>query len=120
MTSRISIQRPQGAQGGYQPEPPRFANQQPSTGFRAANPDDPVEKLRTFARTVEDNLEIYTQPLKPYLPALGRFLIVITFLEDSLRITTQWSDQLWYLQRCVRRDHASWTRVNTPPRFLQT
>ena len=65
------------------------------------NPDDPIEKLRAFARTVEDNVEIYSQPLKPHLPAIGRFLIVITFLEDSLRIVTQWSDQLWYLQRCV-------------------
>jgi uncharacterized membrane protein YphA (DoxX/SURF4 family) len=33
------------------------------------------------------------------LPAIGRFLIVVTFLEDSLRILTQWGDQLWYLQQ---------------------
>ncbi|KAJ3525779.1 hypothetical protein NM688_g8353 [Phlebia brevispora] len=99
MTSRISIQRPQGMQTGYQPEPMRYSNPGPSSGYKAANPDDPVEKLRAFARTVEDNVEIYSQPLKPYLPAIGRFLIVITFLEDSLRIVTQWSDQLWYLQR---------------------
>jgi ER-derived vesicles protein len=32
-----------------------------------------------------------------YLPAIGRFLIVVTFLEDALRILTQWSDQLLYL-----------------------
>lgn len=32
-----------------------------------------------------------------YLPAVGRFLIVVTFLEDALRILTQWSDQLTYL-----------------------
>ena len=32
-----------------------------------------------------------------YLPAIGRFLIVVTFLEDALRIMTQWSDQLLYL-----------------------
>ena len=32
-----------------------------------------------------------------YLPAVGRFLIVVTFLEDALRIVTQWSDQLLYL-----------------------
>jgi len=36
--------------------------------------------------------------MKPYLPAIGRFLIVVTFLEDALRILTQWSDQLVYLQ----------------------
>jgi uncharacterized membrane protein YphA (DoxX/SURF4 family) len=32
-----------------------------------------------------------------YLPAIGRFLIVVTFLEDALRIITQWKDQLAYL-----------------------
>lgn len=32
-----------------------------------------------------------------YLPAIGRFLIVVTFLEDALRIIMQWSDQLLYL-----------------------
>lgn len=32
-----------------------------------------------------------------YLPAIGRFLIVVTFLEDALRIITQWSEQLSYL-----------------------
>ena len=32
-----------------------------------------------------------------YLPYIGRFLIVVTFLEDALRILTQWRDQLTYL-----------------------
>ena len=100
MTSRISIARPAGASGGgYQPDPHGFANSRPSSGYRAANPDDPIEKFRAIARTVEDNVEIYSQPLKPHLPAIGRLLIVGTFLEDSLRIVTQWGDQLWYLQR---------------------
>lgn len=31
------------------------------------------------------------------MPAIGRFLIVVTFLEDALRIITQWSDQVLYL-----------------------
>lgn len=35
--------------------------------------------------------------LSSYLPAIGRFLIVVTFLEDALRIITQWKDQLLYL-----------------------
>lgn len=101
MTSRISIARP--ASGGYQPDPHGFSNSRPSSGYRAASPDDPIEKLRTFARQVEDNVEIYAQPLKPHLPTIGRFLIVATFYEDSWRIVTQWGDQLWYLQRCVCR-----------------
>ena len=32
-----------------------------------------------------------------FLPAIGRFLIVVTFIEDALRIITQWNDQLLYL-----------------------
>jgi hypothetical protein len=32
-----------------------------------------------------------------YMPALGRFLIVVTFLEDALRIVTQFGDQVFYL-----------------------
>ena len=105
MASRISIARP--ASGGYQqpsytPDPHGFGNSRSSSGFRAANPDDPIEKIRAFARQVEDNAEIHAQPIKPHLPAIGRFLIVVTFLEDSWRITTQWGDQLWYLQRSAR------------------
>lgn len=32
-----------------------------------------------------------------YIPAAGRFLIVCTFIEDAIRIMTQWGDQLLYL-----------------------
>lgn len=111
MTSRINIARPAGNQGypgaggGYNPDPHGFGNPRPSSsGFRdatAGDPDSPLEKLRAYSRQIEDVVETYSQPLKPYLPAIGRFLIVVTFLEDSWRIMTQWGDQLWYLQRCV-------------------
>lgn len=33
-----------------------------------------------------------------YIPAAGRFLIVCTFMEDAIRIVTQWNDQLLYLK----------------------
>jgi ER-derived vesicles protein len=102
MTSRINIGRPQGAayqQGGYSPDPHGFGNSRPSSGYRAANPDDPLEKIRNVGKQIEDFVEIYSQPLKPHLPTIGRFMIVVTFLEDALRIVTQWSDQLWYLQK---------------------
>ena len=111
MTSRINIARPQVNQGypvsgGYSPDPHGFGNNsgRPSSGFRdatAADPDSPLEKLRAYSKQVEDAIEIYSQPLKPHLPAIGRFLIVVTFLEDSWRIMTQWSDQIWYLERYV-------------------
>ncbi|KAF8553347.1 SURF4-domain-containing protein [Imleria badia] len=96
MTSRINIARPVSA--SYNADPHGFSNSRPSSGYRAANPDDPLEKLRLFAKQVEDAIEVYSQPLRPHLPAIGRFLIVVTFYEDALRIVTQWSDQLWYLQ----------------------
>ncbi|KAH9974132.1 SURF4 family-domain-containing protein [Lactifluus volemus] len=89
MTSRISIARPQA--GGYSPDPHGIGNSRPSaTGYRAANPENPIEQLQYYAKQIED----YAIP-----PAIGRFLIIVTFLEDSLRIVTQWGDQLWYLQK---------------------
>ncbi|KAG5513399.1 hypothetical protein PMAC_001463 [Pneumocystis sp. 'macacae'] len=33
-----------------------------------------------------------------YIPALGRFLMVVTFIEDTVRILTQMRGQLYYLQ----------------------
>lgn len=97
MSSRISIARPQS--NNYNSDPHGLSNSRASTGYRSANPDDPLEKLQALSKTVEDHVEIYSQPLKPHLPAIGRFLIVVTFLEDALRILTQWSDQIWYLQQ---------------------
>ncbi|KXN89141.1 hypothetical protein AN958_06189 [Leucoagaricus sp. SymC.cos] len=97
MSSRISIARPQAS--SYNIDPHGLSNSRASSGYRAANPDDPLEKIRAIGKQIEDNIEIYSQPLKPHLPAIGRFLIVVTFLEDALRIVTQWGDQLWYLQQ---------------------
>lgn len=48
--------------------------------------------------------------LNSYLPAIGRFLIVVTFLEDALRIITQWNDQLLYL-----RDYRGSKPNSSPP-----
>ena len=67
-----------------------------SSGSQA---ESPLDKVREYTSKVEDLIDQYTQPIKPHLPALGRFLIVVTFLEDALRIMTQWSDQKYYLQR---------------------
>lgn len=61
--------------------------------------ESPLQKVREYTSKVEDMIDQYTQPVKPHLPALGRFLIVVTFLEDALRIVTQWSDQKYYLQK---------------------
>ncbi|TEB31873.1 SURF4-domain-containing protein [Coprinellus micaceus] len=96
MSSRISIARP--ASNSYTSDPHGLSNSRHSSGYRSADPDAPLEKLQVIAKQIEDYVEIYSQPLKPHLPTIGRFLIVVTFLEDALRILTQWGDQIWYLQ----------------------
>ncbi|KAF8540529.1 SURF4 family-domain-containing protein [Trichophaea hybrida] len=65
----------------------------------AANTDpSPLDAIRAQTSKIEDLLDTVADPIKPYLPAIGRFLIVVTFLEDALRIITQWNDQLSYLR----------------------
>ncbi|KAG6065519.1 hypothetical protein E4U32_007277 [Claviceps aff. humidiphila group G2b] len=56
-----------------------------------------LDQIRPYTSKVEDVLDSLSEPLKPYLPAIGRFLIVVTFIEDALRIIMQWRDQLLYL-----------------------
>lgn len=63
----------------------------------ATNDPSPLDAIREQTSKIEDWLDTIADPVKPYLPAIGRFLIVVTFLEDALRIITQWGDQLVYL-----------------------
>ncbi|OAA33005.1 Surfeit locus 4 [Moelleriella libera RCEF 2490] len=56
-----------------------------------------LDQIRPYTSKVEDVLDSLSEPIKPFLPAIGRFLIVVTFIEDALRIIMQWSDQLLYL-----------------------
>ncbi|KAI9827488.1 MAG: hypothetical protein M1832_004838 [Thelocarpon impressellum] len=74
---------------------------------RADATDDPspLDAIREQTSRIEDWLDTVSDPVKPYLPAIGRFLIVVTFLEDALRIITQWSDQLTYLHDFRRIPH---------------
>ncbi|BFZ65437.1 ER-derived vesicles protein erv29 [Saitoella coloradoensis] len=58
-----------------------------------------VDAIRKQTTKVEAVLESVGNVIKPYLGPLSRFLIISTFLEDALRITTQFSDQLAYLQQ---------------------
>jgi hypothetical protein len=84
----------------YMPEPigRRPGGPGSNAGFDS-NQGDFLSKVKGFSSRMEDMMEAYTQPVKPYIPALARFLIVVTFIEDAIRIITQWSDQLWYLQK---------------------
>lgn len=54
-----------------------------------------LEKARKVTDKVEDTLEQAVKPIRPWLPGMGRFLIVVTFLEDALRILTQLSGELF-------------------------
>ncbi|OAX78226.1 hypothetical protein ACJ72_07468 [Emergomyces africanus] len=64
----------------------------------ATGDPSPLDAIREQTSKIEDWLDTLSDPVRPYLPAVGRFLIVVTFLEDTLRIFTQWSDQLSYLR----------------------
>lgn len=89
------------AQYGASPYAGGAGNSSSGGGYNSYNntTDSPLNKVREYTSKVEDVIDQYTQPIKPHLPALGRFLIVVTFLEDALRIMTQWSDQKYYLQK---------------------
>ncbi|KAI9767206.1 MAG: hypothetical protein M1840_005806 [Geoglossum simile] len=77
-----------------------LGNQNPFGGpgrADATNDPSPLDAIREQTSKIEDWLDTISDPIRPYLPAIGRFLIVVTFLEDALRIITQWNDQLQYL-----------------------
>ncbi|EGP91855.1 unnamed protein product [Zymoseptoria tritici ST99CH_1A5] len=65
----------------------------------ATNDPSPLDAIRRQTSKIEDLLDTWSDPVKPYLPAIGRFLIVVTFIEDAIRILTQWGDQLEYLHQ---------------------
>jgi uncharacterized membrane protein YphA (DoxX/SURF4 family) len=58
-----------------------------------------MEDIKRISLKVEEAIDGVGQPLKPYIPGVARFLLVATFFEDSVRIMTQWSDQVVYLSR---------------------
>ncbi|EEQ28674.1 ER-derived vesicles protein erv29 [Microsporum canis] len=66
---------------------------------QATSDPSPLDAIREQTSKIEDWLDSVADPIKPHLPAIGRFLIVVTFLEDSLRIVTQWTPQLEYLNQ---------------------
>lgn len=116
MTSRININRPAPSPSyGQSPYGQQNGSQSHlgmngggmgmggggGSGAFDASSESPLEKLRVLGSKVEDQIDSLSQPIRPYLPAIGRFLIVVTFLEDALRIVTQWNDQVWYLGRWV-------------------
>lgn len=98
---------PAGAQ--YQEQPQGFTNHHvPHSVARRASiidtidrmiPSDhpAVRKFEAFTEKIDAAMDQYLAFAKPYVPAIGRFFIVATFIEDSFRITTQWKEQVYYL-----------------------
>lgn len=84
--------------------PNQFNNQFRNGGVPPPTNIGPVSQSRSawdsfehISKQVEDLIDTYCKPLKPYVPGIGRAFIVATFFEDSLRIISQWSEQIYYL-----------------------
>jgi ER-derived vesicles protein len=58
-----------------------------------------MEQATKTLTQIEDLVDKLFQPIKPYIPIIARFLLVVTFYEDSLRIVSQWGDQRFYLEQ---------------------
>lgn len=86
-----------------------FGGGGPSSSSAGTNDPSPLDAIREQTSKIEDWLDTIADPVKPYLPAIGRFLIVVTFLEDALRILTQWGDQLVYLREYRHSESSSHT-----------
>jgi len=88
-------QIPTSNSGGFVGSP---ANQFNKSSSSSSSSSSPLEKFEEFSKKVEDLLDHpLIANLRPYVPQIGRFLIVATFYEDSLRILSQWKDQVFYL-----------------------
>lgn len=56
-----------------------------------------LDKLHDYANVADHKLSEIGEPLNPYLPLIGRVLVVSTFVEDTWRILTNWSTQVEYM-----------------------
>ncbi|KAI5970002.1 ERV29 [Candida margitis] len=73
--------------------PPR----QPHTIGPITSSKSPLEQFEHYSKKIEDLIDEKFKPLKPYVPAIGRAFLVATFYEDTLRIFSQWNEQVYYL-----------------------
>ncbi|KAK9764236.1 ER-derived vesicles protein erv29 [Basidiobolus ranarum] len=56
-----------------------------------------MELLRNLSEQIDTQFSLHF-PIKSYITGVARFLVVISFIEDSSRIVLQWSEQLHYLR----------------------
>lgn len=57
-----------------------------------------TKKMSKLLDGLEKSLNRISEPIQPLLPSIARFLLVVTWLEDSLRIFTQWQEQVHYIE----------------------
>lgn len=57
-----------------------------------------MDNLRHISQRAELILNNVASPLRPYLSHIGRFLLIVTFLEDALRIFMQWDEQVRFME----------------------
>lgn len=67
--------------------------------------DAPAPSFKSYIEAVDAFLGRVGAPIKPFLPIIGRFLIVATFFEDGLRIYTQWGAQVSYISTFRHLNH---------------
>lgn len=56
-----------------------------------------ISRMHKYAHSADERLSELGAPFKPYLPTIGRLLVVITFLEDTYRILTEYRGQVHYI-----------------------
>lgn len=52
-----------------------------------------MQDIKQWATKAEEIIDCYGGPIQPYLPVVARFLLVVTFLEDTVRLISQWNEQ---------------------------
>ena len=57
-----------------------------------------MDFLQGASHKLESTVNRLGSPLKPHLGRIGRFLLIVTFLEDAFRILVQWNQQLHFMQ----------------------
>lgn len=57
-----------------------------------------MDRVLETSQRAEEVLNKLAAPIRPYLSHIGRFLLVVTFLEDALRIFVQWSEQVRFME----------------------
>ena len=61
-----------------------------------------MEQVQSLSLRAEEFINRSANPIKPYLPHIGRFLLVVTFLEDAFRICVQYPEQFDFMRNFRR------------------